>query len=112
MTRWRGRLARAALCVGAKFLQAKTKILNTCWDAKLKDKEGLNDGVRSGHRPEAGIRKAAPLVGRQQGGGITVTSLQSYIARIDCVLEFKADCLSNAGIGDDSPALGIDDPAQ
>lgn len=40
-------------------------------------------------------------------GNIAVTDLQSYVDCIDCVLEFKADCVTDAGVGDGNAALGI-----
>ncbi len=164
----------------AKFLTAKEKILNKCWDAKLKGKDGFNDSVKcpdtdpktgSGNPPaspgdvktveaikKAEQKKVAAICKACGAGGdankdglcdvppgfllddivatvpfdcpdvqvppnavhpagldcnaITVTDLQSYVDCIDCVLEFKADCATDAGVGDSAPALGIDYPAE
>jgi hypothetical protein len=41
-----------------------------------------------------------------------VTTLQEYVECVDCVLEFKADCLSSAAVGDGNPGLGIAYPGQ
>ncbi len=165
--------------VAVKFLQAKVKILGTCWDAKLNGKKGFDDGVRcpdtdpkagSGKPPaspgdnktveaikKAEQKKIATICKACGGGGdkdkngrcdtppglaladfvqtpfscppvtvpptavhpsgldcgaIAVTDLQSYVDCVDCVLEFKADCVTDAGVGDGAPALGIDYPAQ
>jgi hypothetical protein len=39
-----------------------------------------------------------------------ITTVQEYIECIDCVTEFKVDCMSDAGVGDGNPAAGIDYP--
>jgi hypothetical protein len=178
--------------VSVKFLQAKTKILNKCIDAKFNNKAGFNDnvkcpdtdpGVGSGNPPglpgdtkaTEAIRKAEqkkiaaickkcgaggdsnkdgvcdlPVSGPTANiddilenvpypcndvtappnqvngplgrdcGAITVTDLASYIDCIDCVLEFKVDCMTDAGSGDgngipgdgNGGALGIDYAAE
>jgi hypothetical protein len=36
-----------------------------------------------------------------------VTTLQEYVDCIDCVTEFKVDCMASAGVGDGNPGLGI-----
>jgi len=41
-----------------------------------------------------------------------VDTLQEYVECIDCVLEFKADCLTDAGVGDGNPGLGIAYPGE
>ena len=164
---------------GVKFLQTKTKILNKCWDAKLKGKAGFAGGTPcpdtdpregSGHPPaspgdnktveaikKAEQKKIASICRACGGGGdadkngvcdtlpgfplasivttpficpdwtvpsnavhpggldcgdIPVTDVQSYIQCIDCMLEFKADCMTDAGVGDTDPALGIDYPLE
>jgi hypothetical protein len=45
-------------------------------------------------------------------GAIAVTDLQSYIDCIDCVIEFEADCGTDAGVGDFTPSQGIEYPFQ
>ncbi len=152
-----------------KFLQAKVKILNKCWDAKLNNKAGFADAqpcpdtdpsipnktvaaIQSAEQKKiAAICKACgaggdgdknglcdsppglvlgdivqtpftcPNVmvppnavhpGGLDCGAIVVTDLQSYADCIDCVLEFKADCVTHAGVGDNSAAAGIDYPTQ
>ncbi len=164
---------------GVKFLQTKTKILNKCWDAKLKGQPGFADGTPcpdtdpndgSGNPPASpgdnktveAIKKAEqkkiasickacgaggdsdkngvcdappglPLAsivstpftcpdwtvppnavhpGGLDCGAIAVSDLQSYLRCIDCMLEFKADCTTDAGVGDNDPALGIDYPTE
>ncbi len=152
--------------VTSKFLTAKEKILNKCWDAVLKGKypagacPDTDPKLGSGKPPASpgdnksveGIKKAEqkkiakickacgaegdsdkdgvcdapssiaiddivetvpyncmdvtvpPNAVHPAGldcGAITVTDLQSYVDCLDCVLEFKADCGTHAGVGDD-----------
>jgi len=168
---------------GVKFLQAKLKILNKCWDAKHSGKPGfgpeparcpdVDPNPGSGNPPAApGDSKTVEAIKKVEqkkvdkickacgGGGdadkdgacdlvpaapfaaladvITapfacddvtvppnavhpaglscfdpgVTTLQEYVDCIDCVLEFKADCLAAAGVGDGTPDDGIVYPAE
>ena len=164
-----------------KFVQAKTKILDKCWDAKHNDPtnaKGFGDNVRcpdtapdnkaviaiqsAEQKKIAAICKACgaggdadknsvcdtppglaladiiapadlpfdcpdvqvPPNGVHPAGEncnlITVTDLQSYINCIDCVAEFKVDCMTHAGQGDangipgdgNGGTTGIDYPQQ
>ncbi len=45
-------------------------------------------------------------------GNPDVDTLQEYIDCIDCVLEFKADCLSASAVGDGNPGAGIGYPGE
>ena len=164
-----------------KFVQAKTKILDKCWDAKHNDPtnaKGFGDNVRCPDTDPAGKatiaiqsaeqKKIAAICKACGAGGdadknsvcdtppgfaladiiapadlpfdcpdvqvppdavhpagencnaITVTDLQSYINCIDCVAEFKVDCMTHAGQGDangvpgdgNGGTTGIDYPQQ
>jgi hypothetical protein len=166
----------------AKFLAAKEKILDKCWDAKFKGQPGFAGNVQcpdtdpnpgSGNPPaspgdnktveaikKAEQKKVAAICKACGGGGdadknglcdspgtefalddivetapfncqdvvvpatavtndmtedcgnIVVLDLQSYIQCIDCVLEFKADCATDAAVGDNAPSSGIDYPTE
>ena len=167
-------IARSA----AKFLTAKEKILDKCWDAKLTSKPDFAASAKcpdadtnpgSGNPPaspgdnktveaikKAEQKKIAAICKACGAGGdadkdglcdappgfglddivetvpfdcpnvqvppnavhpsgrncdaIAVLDLQSYIDCVDCVLEFKADCATAAGVGDGAPLEGIDYP--
>ncbi len=61
--------------------------------------------------PNVSVPPSAVDPGGLDCGTIAVTDLQSYIACIDCVLEFKAHCATASAVGSD-PALGIAYPTQ
>ncbi len=164
---------------GGKFVSAKRKVLQKCWDKKVKRKgDGYDDPVacpdvdpklggtgdpktveailKLEQKKTAAICKkcggdgdsdkdglcdtnpaSLPFLGGSytcpaiqlppSGAGILdgehrygtdcgalnpIATLQDYIDCIDCVLEFKADCLAHAAGGDHDPSLGIGYPAE
>ena len=166
---------------GGKFLVTKHKLLNKCWDAKLKGKTGFDDAdacpetdpsLGSGNPPASpGDSKTTEKIKQAEQksfakickacggsgdadkdgicdavgepvGGVTITlgdivdlpyvcpsvsvppngvhpggldctnadvdTLQEYVDCISCVLEFKADCIADASVGDGLSAAGIE----
>jgi len=183
VTRVERRCMRTVAQESVKFLQKKQRLLQKCWDAKLKAKSGYDDADPCPDTdPNLGgsgdnktvekikkleLKKIAKICRKCGGGGDSdgdgqcdevdavvsggvavslddivtlpfacpavmvppnavhpggrdcgaigspppnVTTLQEYVDCIDCVTEFKVDCMSHAGAGDENPAAGIDYP--
>jgi hypothetical protein len=168
-----------------KFLDKKEKLLNKCWDSKLRGRPGFtgsdpcpdadpNLGPSGQNKTvekirQLELRKIAAIckrcgggadrdndgvcdqVGAVVSGGVTIglddivtlpftcppavvppsdlnpggldcgaigspapniTTLQEYIDCIDCVMQFKGDCVARSSVGDGNPAAGVTYPAE
>lgn len=99
----------------AKFFQTKSKAMQKCWDARIKGKHSNpcpdpGDGKAKPKIDAAELKKiekinavCAPFTPAQIGittcpdigtcGGITINNVNDLIACVDCVAEFKVDCI-------------------